>query len=598
MDQKMMRRISVLIASTNNTICKTSQSTAIYLDDKTMVPFRFARCCCMAIALTAAGCYGFLVVRPPSTAAGTRVSSPSLLHLAKPAQQQTTPQSETQSARTPTMDEFHEQTAEAAHADLTSLNEPNNLTESTSISSTTHLASNNALDICQDLQGNTLTVEYLTAALNLPPEVKVTAYSCPESEAFRGFMSNGCRIYLHSSSLESKNNSYHTDHFPTTAFYKRVAFSSLDHAQEKLQKAPFKLLRDIRSYQVVAAFLNSQARTLLLNHTTGLFIPECYHAQLQPNLDHPMESQFTFLLQDFHETTAGWYQTWCLTDMDEVMASLHVYAQLHAYFWQGSDFYRLHPDASHELTHAVWESGSYVQPSAQPAEQVHQVAAEWHRKRPKFRKHLECYSFWDDLGTRLEHVASYVGRHAHPFATKDLDEEYHKYRTLTHGDPKQANLFFRKPSHAHQDTDNDRPVLDVGLVDFQWSGFGLAASDVAHFMASSVHADLLQQEDDILQYYYNQLQARLIQYGVYANQEQASREYSFETFLEQYETAILDLSRLVIAYTLERFTEAVDKSDSEEKKARTRNQTSYNKSIPNLVWLVTKCDAILKKRGI
>ena len=33
--------------------------------------------------------------------------------------------------------------------------------------------------------------------------------------------------------------------------------------------------------------------------------------------------------------------------------------------------------------------------------------------------------------------------------------------------------------------------MDVGLIDFQWSGFGLAATDIAHFITSAVHADLL-----------------------------------------------------------------------------------------------------------
>jgi len=130
-------------------------------------------------------------------------------------------------------------------------------------------------------------------------------------------------------------------------------------------------------------------------------------------------------------------------------------------------------------------------------------------------------------------------------------------------------------------------------------GFGLAATDIAHFLTSSVHADRLVDggEEELQRYYFDQLQTYLVEYGACRTAEEALEQYSFDTFIQQYETAVLDLVRLIVAYTWNRFTEHVDKDD-EAGCARTMNKTSYNKSIPNIIWLMSRCDEILKSRGV
>lgn len=138
----------------------------------------------------------------------------------------------------------------------------------------------------------------------------------------------------------------------------------------------------------------------------------------------------------------------------------------------------------------------------------------------------------------------------------------------------------------------------MGLIDFQWAGFGLAATDIAHFISAAVYADLLIDggESNLLQYYYEELKGYLVEYGAYESVDEAIEQYSVDTFTVQYETAVLDMCRLVIAYAWSRF-EPVDKDD-EAGCARTMNKNSYNKSMPNVVWLMSKCDSILKSRGI
>merc|ERR1712154_253354 len=127
---------------------------------------------------------------------------------------------------------------------------------------------------------------------------------------------------------------------------------------------------------------------------------------------------------------------------------------------------------------------------------------------------------------------------------------------------------------------------------------GLAASDIAHFLTSAVHADRLVDggENRLLRDYHDELQKYLVEFGAYNTAKEADKNFSYDTFVDQYETAVLDICRLMIAYTWSRFTEPVDKDD-EQGCARTMNKTSYNKSIPNIVWLLSRCDEIMKSRG-
>ena len=119
--------------------------------------------------------------------------------------------------------------------------------------------------ICRDLDGNPLSPEYFAQKMGID---YVDRYICPEKDAFHGLMSNGGRVHL----------------FPggETAFYKRIAFEDLEHAQEKLRDAPHKLVRDAKSYHVVGSFLLSKGCDDMVK-ATGVRIPKCYDAQLEPN---------------------------------------------------------------------------------------------------------------------------------------------------------------------------------------------------------------------------------------------------------------------------------------------------------------------------
>lgn len=273
------------------------------------------------------------------------------------------------------------------------------------------------VDVVRDLRGHPLPAQYFADKLGVED---ITSYTCLEEETFRGLMSNACRVHLYPGDI--------------TAYYKRIVFEHLDHAREKLKSAPYKLKTDAKSYKVVTSFLSSEA-CRAVTEVAGVRIPRLLDRQLEPNWQNPIESKFIFMLEDFSPKD-GWYQRWLLRESDECEATLSTFARIHAFFWTGSSFWD-DEDAGAELEDAIWKSGSYVQPKRN-LNHCQRVARRWATERMRCEKELSSFDYWGNLGERLESVAEEAGRHAHPFADEDWSESYRKFRTFTHGDPKQV----------------------------------------------------------------------------------------------------------------------------------------------------------------
>jgi thiamine kinase-like enzyme len=76
------------------------------------------------------------------------------------------------------------------------------------------------------------------------------------------------------------------------------------------------------------------------------------------------------------------------------------------------------------------------------------------------------------------------------------------WSTLIHGDYKAANLFF-----AH---DGEEDHSAVAAVDFQYSGAGVPAEDVAYVLFPDAFVDYWQDESTLLEYYHQQLTEALV----------------------------------------------------------------------------------------
>lgn len=453
-----------------------------------------------------------------------------------------------------------------------------------------------AMDVARDLDGIPFTVAKIQNQL-LPNiddnRALLTGYSVPESGAWRGMMSTGGRLLL-----DWKTNEGDYNDLPSSVFYKRIVMADLPHARDKLTSAPHKLIRDVRSYQVDTSFLTSRACQQGLIKEAGLRISKVFGSDLRPTAANlspkaQLESRFSILLEDF-STADGWNQQWLL-DKKAAMASLAEFAKMHAYFWTGSDFWKKdNGKIGDELEKMVWPNGGYMQPALQGYDQFNNVSKGYASRLPTFKEALEKIPELqgvnlESIGERIEKVAELLGEKAHPFYTYADDHlQLQMYRTLIHGDPKQANIFFRPKNNGD---------LEVGLIDFQWCGFGLGATDIAHHITAALQPSCLsfdgEKEKELLTHYYSCLSKELVKVGVAKSIDDVeSRVYPRRVLQAQYEIALLDICRMVYAYSWKRW-----KSETSPTVA-SLNRNAYNKSFPSALWLITRCHVLLNRLEI
>jgi len=458
-----------------------------------------------------------------------------------------------------------------------------------------------AVDVARCLRGAPLTRAWLQNALTpLPPGgggPHLTGYSAPESGGVRGLMSEACRLVLEWESRGAEGGRVEegaASSLPRSVYYKRIVMGDLEHVRLKARTAPLKIARDVRSYEVEVGFLGSAACREL--SAAGVPVPQAFAAQLEPCSSDLIESRFSVLLEDFSPED-GWHQGLFVTP-DQAPTALAALARVHGFFWEGSAFWRRGGAPVEELEAAVWPSGAYWQPDMQPPEQMDEVAAKWDRHRGAFAGLPGVAE--DDLasiGERLQAVAREVGAEAHPFGSTGAGRRGSAgSRTLIHGDPKAANLFFRERP--------DAAGLEVGLIDFQWSGFGLAATDIAYFLGAGCDAQCLSAdgaaEGALLDVYWSHLQGALVEFGAAASPEEARVLFPRDALQRQYEAAILDLCRTVFAYHWDRIQNSRPGLDLPVVLAANGNsmaRNSYNKSLPVAQWIVARCDALLRERA-
>lgn len=434
-------------------------------------------------------------------------------------------------------------------------------------------------------------------------------YSAPESTAIRGLMSDAVRLELAWGEPSAAG-------MPSTAFYKRVKLGDLEYARTKAATQPMKIARDVKSAGVEAAFLACAEVTSALA-AANVRVPRCFGAELRPDAADPIESAFALVLEDFAPNN-GWHQE-RLLDPAQARATLSALARMHATFTAAASAARDDRGALQaSLERAVWPAGAYWQPDMQPASQMTTVASTWRDTHlPAFREAFQACLPADvdvaTLGERLQAVARDVGAASHPFGLDaptgaETRGKFEKWRTLIHGDAKAANVFLRASPDAPEG-------VEVGLIDFQWMGFGLGVVDAAHVIAASVDPKTLGFADGdaagsglstegvggfdenavpaLFAHYYDAFIGASVANGAAGSLEEARRTWPFEEASAQYDAALLDFSRVVFGYQWVRVGAS---PASLAAAADSYNKNSYNKSLPNAMWLVRECDAALRRR--
>lgn len=266
-------------------------------------------------------------------------------------------------------------------------------------------------------------------------------------------------------------------------------------------------------------------------------------------------------------------------------------ARFHAYFFLAGG-----NSKSADLMAAVWDTGSYWGPGKQPSTLVDKLESEWARVHAAFAELLQAPGDCSlgNLGARLAECARAAAAETHVGVQ-------HKHSTLMHGDPKAANLFFRASERdaCGHDTPEPRGAhLECGMIDFQWCGFGLGATEVAYLVASSVQPEALDAdgvwERGLLQHYHQCWMSSMAEFSMVATPSDAEDLLPFHDLEVQYDTAMLDLCTSVIAYHWAR----IDASPAvlEARGAANVPCNSYTKSVAAALWLMRRCNTLLARR--
>ncbi|CDF35054.1 unnamed protein product [Chondrus crispus] len=439
-----------------------------------------------------------------------------------------------------------------------------------------------ATDIALDLDGNPITASWLSTKLSQ----SVLAFTADDSTAVRYLMSDACRLQL-----------YYEDQEPTgpeSVFLKRIVMKHLEHVKLKARTAPQKLARDVSSYQVEAAFLSLEACNHLRN--AGIKVPKSYFTDSRPS-KLPIESRFLIILEDF-SPERSWKQVGLL-DKDKMRCTLHSLACMHAFFWQCRD-----EPLYETLCEAVWDQATYWVPCRQAPDSFRKLPSCWENYLHSFADSLREAGLDPDQNETLKNLGHLLETRAPLSADKvhgvGLNEE-HSHRTIIHGDAKAANFFYRpskSPSTRRAETgkSSDGEAWEVGIIDFQWCGWGHPAVDVCYLIAASAGPSLLTPdgngEDVLLEYYYSCLTQFLVEFGKADDVEAAVRLISMEELKCYYEEALLDIARVVISYHWDRIRASPEVLESRKDKL---GSNSYNKNLKCAMWLIARTVSLLSR---
>ena len=216
----------------------------------------------------------------------------------------------------------------------------------------------------------------------------------------------------------------------------------------------------------------------------------------------------------------------CLGRVDTQQALIYL-ANLHASAWGQED---LLENARSKL----WPAACWWAFSKRGAAELAQASSIWPQMLGSWEQVFKSESCLpstaalESLGERMIEEAVYIS------TCLSVDSNA-SVSTLVHGDFKSANLFFKSLSRQ------------VVAFDWQWSGVGLGAMDVANLLNTSVSISLLAtdaNELELLHFYYDRLNERLQALDVTSDLHES---YPFEAFKRHYVLAFLEYGRLLIS---------------------------------------------------
>ncbi|RLN62445.1 hypothetical protein BBJ28_00005403 [Nothophytophthora sp. Chile5] len=364
----------------------------------------------------------------------------------------------------------------------------------------------------------------------------------------------------------------------TTLFLKR----SVKHELPPRSAAHW--TRDLASYRTEATFYahfaaRLQARGVAIVRPFAVFQSDS-SGRCSPNLvasspSAAVEDQTTqpenFLLlleclDDGDGSSPPTYEASDCLELEDTRQVLRYLAALHASAWGQQ---RLLTQAGAEL----WPAACWWAYPKRGELELAQAASIW----PGVLRHFRSFFEAEDSGlpsmAELASLGQRMIQHA-AYISASLSGDT-RLQTLVHGDLKSANLFFEAQSR------------EVVAFDWQWSGLGLGALDVANLLNTSVSISLLaddREERGLLQFYHSCLTGKLRTLGM------ETPSYSFDAFERHYMLATLEYGRLLIS----NFWKEMTPTSCVAKAGKANCGLGY-RSIPHVVRMTRKLHEGLKR---
>jgi len=167
-----------------------------------------------------------------------------------------------------------------------------------------------------------------------------------------------------------------------------------------------------------------------------------------------------------------------------------------------------------------------------------------------WRKYLRTSVRWENIPKAFQNLCSSFPQLFHDLDTpqnhqliqtlyENIDQlseqlSSKKRKTVVHGDMKSSNIFFSSSK--------------VSVIDFQWTGFAPSGvGDIVYLICGSVDEELLNQESELLEYYYEQFSQFCKENGKIKDDGDI---YCKEEFFQDYKLEFLDYFKTSLPYLL------------------------------------------------
>ena len=275
------------------------------------------------------------------------------------------------------------------------------------------------------------------------------------------------------------------------------------------------------SYAVEHRFYHAEYIQQYFQGNASLTIPKIFFSDLNGNKPWPA---FCILMNDVsqqfpvHPRFLSLYQAQC---------ALKWIATFHATFWGIS----IPPNS-------VWERGAFWTKShSNNNTSSAGISSAWVGTLRFLEKYGHAVtSTTKTFGQRLQSAGPTIGAFLSE-NTGTLKGNAPTVRTLIHGDYKAANMFLKQPP-SQEDT-TEASATHVAVVDFQFTGAGIGAEDVAYLLYPDARGFFdADDEESLLKTYHDELISQLI-----VQQKGGPSSLSFSQFRRLYELSRLDMTR-------------------------------------------------------